>query len=123
MEGSQVRRIPPEARADGPPTPGMARSQALATERMWAGTARTDPEMVSAWHHHGDHESAIYVLSGALRMEFGRNGSETFDAGPGDFVMVAGFPGKTERLLPYAEVKALLEPDAKVEIEATAVLP
>lgn len=30
-------------------------------------------------------------------------------AGPGDFVMVAGFPGKTERLLPYAEVKALLE--------------
>ncbi len=29
-------------------------------------------------------------------------------AGPGDFVMVAGFPGKTERLLPYAEVKALL---------------
>jgi uncharacterized RmlC-like cupin family protein len=88
MEGSQVRRIPPEALLDGPPTPGMVRSQAVATEHMWAGVARTDPGMVSAWHHHGDHESAIYVLSGALRMEFGRGGSGTFDAGPGDFVYV-----------------------------------
>lgn len=44
--------------------------------------------MVSAWHHHGDHESAIYIVSGALRMEFGPGGAESFDAGPGDFVYV-----------------------------------
>jgi hypothetical protein len=30
-------------------------------------------------------------------------------ASPGDPVLVAGYPGKTERLLPYAEVKAALE--------------
>jgi len=30
-------------------------------------------------------------------------------ASPGDFVLVAGYPGKTERLLTYAEVKAELE--------------
>jgi uncharacterized RmlC-like cupin family protein len=40
-------------------------------------------------HHHGEHESATYVLTGALRMEFGPGGTEVLDAGPGDFVYVA----------------------------------
>ena len=44
--------------------------------------------MISGWHHHGAYESAIYVLSGALRMEFGPGGTEVLDAGPGDFVYV-----------------------------------
>lgn len=30
----------------------------------------------------------IYVLTGALRMEFGPDGSQTLEAGPGDFVYV-----------------------------------
>jgi uncharacterized RmlC-like cupin family protein len=47
------------------------------------------PRLVSGWHHHGDYESAIYVLSGALRMEFGADGAEVLDAGPGDFLYVA----------------------------------
>ena len=55
---------------------------------MWAGLARTDAGMASGWHHDGDHESTIYVLSGTLRMEFGPGGSEVLDAGPGDFVYV-----------------------------------
>lgn len=45
--------------------------------------------MVSGWHHHGGYESTIYVLSGALRMEFGPAGTEVLDAGPGDFLYVA----------------------------------
>ena len=44
--------------------------------------------MISAWHHHGDYESTIYVLSGSLRMEFGSEGGEAFEAHPGDFVFV-----------------------------------
>ena len=55
---------------------------------MWAGFARTDAGMVSGWHHHGDYESAIYVLTGSLRVEFGSGGEESIDAGPGDFVFV-----------------------------------
>lgn len=86
MEG--VRRISREERAQGPSTPGMDRFTALATDRVWAGGARTETGLVSAWHHHGDHESVIYVLSGALRMEFGPGGRESFDAGPGDFIFV-----------------------------------
>lgn len=83
-----VSRIAADERMDGPPTPGMDRFTAVASDRLWAGGARTEPGMVSGWHHHGDHESAIYVLSGVLRMEFGPGGSEMFDAGPGDFVHV-----------------------------------
>jgi uncharacterized RmlC-like cupin family protein len=86
---ADVRRIPPEERTEGSPTPGMTREEAIATDRMWAGLARTEAGMTSGWHHHGDHESTIYVLSGALRMEFGPGGTEVLDAGPGDFLYVA----------------------------------
>jgi len=86
---ADVRRISPEERTEGSPTPGMTREEAIATDRMWAGLARTEAGMTSGWHHHGDHESTIYVLSGALRMEFGPGGTEVLDAGPGDFLFVA----------------------------------
>jgi uncharacterized RmlC-like cupin family protein len=88
MDTTRVRRIAADERVGGPPTPGMERFTAVTSDRLWAGSARTEPGMVSGWHHHGDHESAIYVLSGVLRMEFGPGGSEMFDAGPGDFVHV-----------------------------------
>ena len=88
MEGAEVRRIRPSERVEGPATGGMARFQAVTSDRMWAGCAVTEPGMISGWHHHGDFESAIYVLSGALRMEFGAGGTESFEAGPGDFVFV-----------------------------------
>lgn len=84
-----VRRIAPEERTEGVPTPGMIREEAVATDRMWAGLARTEVGMASGWHHHGGYESTIYVLSGALRMEFGPGGTEVLEAGPGDFLYVA----------------------------------
>ena len=84
-----VQRITAVELTEGPATPGMVREEAVATERTWAGVATTRAGMISGWHHHGDHESTIYVLSGALRMEFGPGGAEMLDAGPGDFVFVA----------------------------------
>jgi len=63
----------------------MDRQQAVATDGTWAGFVRTEAGMVSGWHHHGECETVIYVLSGALKMEFGSNAVE---AGPGDFVYV-----------------------------------
>jgi uncharacterized RmlC-like cupin family protein len=38
---------------------------------LWAGVAHTQPGAVSGWHHHGEYESTIYVLTGSMRMEFG----------------------------------------------------
>ena len=87
-EDAPVRLIRPDDRTEGQPTPGMHREQALDTGGMWAGYVTTDARAVSAWHHHGDHESTIYVLSGALRMEFGAGGRHVLDAGPGDFLYV-----------------------------------
>lgn len=78
----------PGDRVVGPGTPGMVRLQAFATEGHWSGSATTEPGMVSGWHHHGEYESVIYVVSGALRMEFGPGGGDTIEAGPGDFLYV-----------------------------------
>jgi uncharacterized RmlC-like cupin family protein len=85
----QVWRIRPSERGVGAATPGMTREEAISTDRMWSGLARTEPGMRSGWHHHGDYETAIYVLSGAFRMEFGPGGTERIDAEPGDFLYVA----------------------------------
>ena len=84
----QIVVVTPGERTPGPPTPGMDRQQAVATDGMWSGLVRTEAGMVSGWHHHGEHESVIYVLSGALRMEFGPNGEHVLDTRPGDFISV-----------------------------------
>jgi uncharacterized RmlC-like cupin family protein len=85
----RVRLIRPENRKEGPPTAGMIREEAIATDGLWAGLVRTGAGVRSGWHHHGEYESMIYVLAGALRMEFGPGGGETLEAGPGDFIFVS----------------------------------
>lgn len=88
LRRDQILVVKPADRSAGPPTPGMDRQQAFATKDVWAGIARTEPGMESGWHHHGDFESVIYVLTGSLRMEFGPAGSNVVEAGAGDFVLV-----------------------------------
>jgi uncharacterized RmlC-like cupin family protein len=90
MGGQQdpVLVVTPADRKPGPATPGMERQQAFASDGTWSGFVRTQAGMVSGWHHHGEYETVIYVLTGALTMEFGPNGTNTVEAGPGDFVYV-----------------------------------
>jgi uncharacterized RmlC-like cupin family protein len=66
----------------------MVREQAISVDGLWSGFVRTEPGMVSGWHHHGDHDTSIFVVAGALRMEFGPGGQTVIDAGPGDFLHV-----------------------------------
>ncbi len=101
-----VSVIRPQDRVEGDPTPGMIREQAVSLEGMWAGLVRTDAHMISGWHHHGDYDTSVYVVSGALRMESGPGGGVAVEAGPGDFVHVPkgaihreGNPGDTESQL------------------------
>jgi len=98
-----VSLIRPAERVEGDITPGMIREQAISQEGLWAGLARTEAHMTSAWHHHGDYDTSIYVLTGALRMESGPGGESVVDAGPGDFLHVPKWaihresnPGETE---------------------------
>jgi uncharacterized RmlC-like cupin family protein len=83
-----VLRIGKSERRVGDPTPGMHREEAVATDSTWGGFLRTDAGMVSGWHHHGEYESVIYLLTGALRMESGPGGGDVVDAVPGDFLFV-----------------------------------
>lgn len=84
----RVVLITAKERSEDDPTPGMVRERAIAVEGMWAGLVRTEAHMTSGWHHHGDHDTAVYVVDGGVRMEFGPDGREVIEAGPGDFIHV-----------------------------------
>jgi len=70
------------------PTPGMRRRLALHRDGMWTGTVDTEPHATSGWHHHGDFETTLYVVSGRMRLESGPGGEQVVEAGPGDFLRV-----------------------------------
>ena len=69
-------------------TAGMVREEALRTPALWAGVVFTEPGRFSGWHHHGTHESVIYVVRGAVQLECGPGGKTTLHAGPGDCIYV-----------------------------------
>ena len=83
-----ARLVRPAERVEADPTPGMLREQAIDVDGMWAGLVRTAPGMTSGWHHHGDHDTSIYVRSGTLRLESGPGGADVIRAVAGDFVHV-----------------------------------
>jgi uncharacterized RmlC-like cupin family protein len=75
--------------APGPVTPGMHRLEALAEDGAWLGTVTTEPNTISGWHHHGDYETYIYVLSGAARLDTIDAGTvERHEAPAGSFIVV-----------------------------------
>lgn len=87
---TDIRVIHAEERSisEADATSGMVRERAIDDEGIWAGLVRTAPQRPSGWHHHGEYDTYIYVQSGAIRFEFGPEGHQVVDAGPGDFVHV-----------------------------------
>jgi uncharacterized RmlC-like cupin family protein len=60
----------------------------VGAERIWVGYVELPAGLASAPHHHGECESAIYIIEGQARFRFG-NGYQTAEiASPGDFVWV-----------------------------------
>ena len=78
-------------------TPGMSRSEAISastvgSERLWMGRTTVGAGASSGNHHHGDSETAIYVVSGHPVFVFARDGEEVrLTPGPGDYVFVPPF--------------------------------
>jgi uncharacterized RmlC-like cupin family protein len=70
----------------GPSTPGMERLTLLERPDAWAGWVWTDAGVAGGWHHHGGHDSYIYLLRGSITIDFGPGGRESVTAGPGDFI-------------------------------------
>lgn len=107
-EADPVELIAQQDRRPGAPTPAMRREEAIATDQTWAGVVHTDAGMLSGWHHHGEYESVIYVLTGRMRMESGAGGERVVEAIPGDFLFV-----------PHGAIHREGNPD---DVEGTAVV-
>ena len=88
MEQRPVRVVRAEDLQDADPTPGMRRRRAFETPGLWAGVVHTEPHATSGWHHHGEHETSLFVVRGRMRLEFGPGGQDVAEAGPGEFLHV-----------------------------------
>ncbi|MDQ2959556.1 MAG: cupin domain-containing protein [Candidatus Dormibacteraeota bacterium] len=79
---------------DGTPqTPGLLRLEAISarlvgSEHIWMGLSVLPPGGRTGWHHHGDSETALYVLRGVGRWWIGDRPDDVREAHPGDFVFV-----------------------------------
>lgn len=75
-------------------TSGMRREEAISgssvgSDRLWMGRTTVAPAMSSGDHHHGDSETAIYVVSGHPEFVFLDGPVERrLRAAPGDYVYV-----------------------------------
>jgi uncharacterized RmlC-like cupin family protein len=69
----------------------MSRQVGLDVEGMWSGTVDTEPGSVSGWHHHGAHETTLYIVRGRMRLESGPDGAHCVEAQPGDFLHVPAY--------------------------------
>jgi uncharacterized RmlC-like cupin family protein len=81
-----VIRADEAAPPPGPPTPGMDRRQLFVGDGYWVGWLRTEPGLEGGWHHHGEHDSVIYVLRGSIHIDFGPGGRERVTARSGDAI-------------------------------------
>jgi len=76
-----------------PQTRGMVRRPGIdantsGASRVWLGHVTAAPNEAGPPHHHGEAETAAYVLSGRIRVYFGENFEQYIEAGPGDFLFV-----------------------------------
>tara|TARA_Y100001960_G_C14723571_1_gene853765 strand:- start:120 stop:512 length:393 start_codon:yes stop_codon:yes gene_type:complete len=74
-------------------TPGMIRKPAIHKEstgasKIWFGTVTCAPNYKGPPHHHGEAETAAYVVSGHVRVYYGEDFKDHVEAGPGDYLFV-----------------------------------
>jgi uncharacterized RmlC-like cupin family protein len=87
-EEQEAVRIGPSELVEIEGPPEIRRRQAFAKPGLWAGIATTQPGLVSGWHHHGGHDTIVYVLSGRLAIEFGEGGRQAVQVAAGDFLVI-----------------------------------
>ena len=77
---------------------GVGADTAGAT-RLWMGHTVGAPGMDSGPHHHGESETAAYVVRGRARILWGERYEHHVDVGPGDFLFVPAYLPHIERNL------------------------
>ena len=93
-----LRHVPAaQLSADTAQSSGMTRREAISgstvgSEKVWMGQTHVAPRTASANHHHGETETAIYVVSGRPVFVFAEDGREVrLTPEPGDYVFVPPF--------------------------------
>ena len=86
-ERLMATKIGPDELAETDSAPGIKREEAFAKPGLWAGRSTTEPGVTSGWHHHGDADTVVYVLSGTVEIEFGE---EQVMASEGEFLLIPG---------------------------------
>src|ERR1700740_2730572 len=91
--GGQLRIVRAADRQPDVASGAMVREAAISrgavgAERIWVGYVELPAGMASGPHHHGDCESAIYVISGEARFRTGSSYEVAEIARSGDFVWV-----------------------------------
>jgi uncharacterized RmlC-like cupin family protein len=74
-------------------TTGMVREAGVSpattgAKTIWSGYVMTPAGTASGVHHHGDCESAIYMLKGRMRFSWGEKLEHSAEASAGDFIFV-----------------------------------
>jgi uncharacterized RmlC-like cupin family protein len=59
--------------------------------RIWLGKVSNEPGHRSVAHHHGNAETAGYVLKGRAKIFYGENFAEELELNEGDFIFVPPF--------------------------------
>ena len=96
-------------------TPGMHRLAAISgvtvgSEKLWMGQTHVAPGVKSGDHHHGEAETAIYVVSGTPAFVFAEDDKEVrLETQPGDYIFVPPYvphreenPGSEEAVVVIA---------------------
>ena len=89
-----VRSRPENRTTDTPQTPGMQRFAAISgsltgSQHLWMGGNTVKAGVSSGDHHHGEAETAIYVVSGTPAFVFAEGDQEVrLETGPGDYIFV-----------------------------------
>lgn len=72
----------------GDKTPGLTREIAIEGKDAVIIHSTAEGGIKSAWHHHGEHNTYGYVISGTLRFEYGPGGKQFVDINPGEYFYV-----------------------------------
>ena len=89
-----VRVVGPDQRdTNTGQTPGLRRFEAVSSrltgsQQMWMGYAVLEPGGQTGVHHHGESETAIYILSGVTRWWVGDRLDDARASRAGDFVFI-----------------------------------
>jgi uncharacterized RmlC-like cupin family protein len=112
-------RTPGDLVSDTAQTAGMQRKEAISgrtvgARNLWMGQTHVPASTASANHHHGESETAIYVVSGHPTFVFlDLDGDEPverrIEAAPGDYVFVPPFvPHREENPDPDGEAVVVI---------------